>query len=77
MVEAHKEQLEEEKTQAQAQDKEFTANVQRLSEAYGDKSQRKLAPASTKPKGTQTIQSTSGPVSCSSGSTTSVVLIDS
>ena len=53
MVEAHREQLEEEKSQAQAQDREFTANVQRLSEAYGDKPRK---PATlTKPKGESNI----------------------
>ena len=37
MVEAHREQLEEEKGTARRQDKEFAASVIRLSEAYGDK----------------------------------------
>ncbi|KAF6017468.1 CEP95 [Bugula neritina] len=37
MVEAHREQLEEEKDTARRQDKEFAASVIRLSEAYGDK----------------------------------------
>ena len=49
MVEAHREQLEEEKSQARAQDREFTANVQRLSEAYGDEPRKPIT--LTKPKG--------------------------
>lgn len=49
MVEAHKEQLQEEKSVARAQDQEFASNMQRLSEAYSDKPKTSVRTA--KPKG--------------------------
>lgn len=55
MVEAHREQLEEEKAQAKAQDREFASNVQRLSEAYGDKP-RKASSTALRPKGSRLLR---------------------
>lgn len=49
-MEAHRERLEEEKEQAHLQDKYFMANIQRLTEAYGDKPRKPLSVY--KPKGT-------------------------
>ena len=40
MVQAHREQLQEEKAVAVQQDKEFTSNVNRLADAFGDKPSR-------------------------------------
>ena len=40
MVQAHREQLQEEKAVAVQQDKEFTSNVNRLADAFGDKPNR-------------------------------------
>lgn len=54
MVEAHREQLEEEKEQARKQDREFAANIQRLTEAYNE--QPKKTASAYKPKGRRILR---------------------